>query len=102
MLSCLHASNPMSVDKLLNSPEENILKEHPTDEDFCRVDTNSEKRETRSKLSSVAQPGRKRKMQLIPHNARKYLCGRAEGAPEVDGGAIRQCRHDGDFFHRSY
>ncbi|KAG6949686.1 hypothetical protein JG687_00014701 [Phytophthora cactorum] len=28
MLSHLHASNPMSVDKLLNSPEENVLKEH--------------------------------------------------------------------------
>ncbi|KAG6971589.1 hypothetical protein JG687_00001949 [Phytophthora cactorum] len=61
MLSRLHASNP------------NVFKKHPTDENFCRVDTNSEDK-TRSKLSSVAQPGRKRKMQLIPHQRPKiYL-----------------------------
>ncbi|KAG6965134.1 hypothetical protein JG687_00005582 [Phytophthora cactorum] len=58
MLSRLHASNPMLVDKLLNSP----------DEDFCRVDTNSENK-TRSMLSSVVQPGRKRKM--LPHQRPK-------------------------------
>ncbi|KAG2782531.1 hypothetical protein PC116_g24982 [Phytophthora cactorum] len=28
---------------VLNPPEENILMEDPTDEDFCHVDTNSER-----------------------------------------------------------
>ncbi|KAG6965115.1 hypothetical protein JG687_00005603 [Phytophthora cactorum] len=78
----------MSVDKPLDSPEENVLK------DFCRVNTNSENK-TRSKLSSVAQPGRK--MQLIPHQRPKISL-----PPEVDGRAIRQRRRDGDLFQRSY
>ncbi|KAG3123888.1 hypothetical protein PC128_g27565 [Phytophthora cactorum] len=56
MLSRVHASNPMPVDELLNPPEEIVLKEHPTDEDFCRVDTNSENK-TRSELSSVDATG---------------------------------------------
>ncbi|KAG6976324.1 hypothetical protein JG688_00001482 [Phytophthora aleatoria] len=60
MLSRLHASNPMSVDELLNPPVEYVLKEHPTDEDFRRVDTNSENK-TRSELSSAS---RKTKMRL--------------------------------------
>ncbi|KAG3127543.1 hypothetical protein PC129_g21525 [Phytophthora cactorum] len=34
--------NPMPVDELLNPLEEIVIKEHPTDGDFCRVDTNSE------------------------------------------------------------
>ncbi|KAG6943445.1 hypothetical protein JG687_00018461 [Phytophthora cactorum] len=42
MMSRLHASNPMPVDEMLNPP----------DEDFCRIDTNSEY-EARSELSSV-------------------------------------------------
>ncbi|KAG4063379.1 hypothetical protein PC123_g1850 [Phytophthora cactorum] len=86
MLPRLHASNTMSVDELLNPPEENVLIEDPTDEDFCRVDTNSENK-TRSELT---QPGRTTKMQVIPGQRRKSLCGRAEGAPAVDGAAIRQ------------
>ncbi|KAG2762660.1 hypothetical protein JG687_00015580 [Phytophthora cactorum] len=56
MLSRLHASNPMSVDELLNPPEENVLMEDPTDEDFCRVFTNSEY-EARSELTSVDATG---------------------------------------------
>ncbi|KAG6962803.1 hypothetical protein JG688_00008432 [Phytophthora aleatoria] len=52
MLSRLRASNTMSVDELLNPPEENVLMEDPTDEDYCRVDSNSEN-EIRSELSSV-------------------------------------------------
>ncbi|KAG2759736.1 hypothetical protein PC129_g24731 [Phytophthora cactorum] len=27
----------MSVDELLNPPEEIVLKEHPTDKDFCAL-----------------------------------------------------------------
>ncbi|KAG2771722.1 hypothetical protein JG687_00010418 [Phytophthora cactorum] len=46
----------MSVDELLNPPEENVLMEYPTDEDFCRVDTNSEYK-ARSELSSVDATG---------------------------------------------
>ncbi|KAG3097872.1 hypothetical protein PI124_g15553 [Phytophthora idaei] len=42
----------MSVDELLNPLEENDLMEDPTDEDYCRVDSNSEN-EIRSELSSV-------------------------------------------------
>ncbi|KAG6977017.1 hypothetical protein JG688_00000818 [Phytophthora aleatoria] len=56
MLPRLHASNTMSVDELLNPPKENVLIEDPTDEDFCRVDTNSENK-TRSELSSVDATG---------------------------------------------
>ncbi|KAF1778846.1 hypothetical protein GQ600_9900 [Phytophthora cactorum] len=52
MLSRLRASNTMSVDELLNPPEENVLMEDPTDEDYCPVDSNSEN-EIRSELSSV-------------------------------------------------
>ncbi|KAG3246990.1 hypothetical protein PI124_g8308 [Phytophthora idaei] len=44
MMSRLHASNP------------NVLTEDPTDEDFCRVDANSEY-EARSELSSVDATG---------------------------------------------
>ncbi|KAG3110208.1 hypothetical protein PI124_g14805 [Phytophthora idaei] len=46
----------MPVDELLNPPEEIVLKEHPTGEDFCHVDTNSENK-TRSELSSVDATG---------------------------------------------
>ncbi|KAG6946753.1 hypothetical protein JG688_00015863 [Phytophthora aleatoria] len=53
MLSHLHASYPMSVDKLLNPPEENVLMEH---QDFRRFDTNSENK-TRNELSSVEATG---------------------------------------------
>ncbi|KAG3099921.1 hypothetical protein PI125_g14896 [Phytophthora idaei] len=53
MLSHLHAPNPVPVDVLLNPPEEIVLK---ADEDFCRVDTNSENK-TRSELSSVDATG---------------------------------------------
>ncbi|KAG2761976.1 hypothetical protein PC116_g22180 [Phytophthora cactorum] len=42
----------MSVGEL-NPPEENILMEDPTDEDFCLIDTNSE----RSALSSSNTTG---------------------------------------------
>ncbi|KAG6942452.1 hypothetical protein JG688_00018104 [Phytophthora aleatoria] len=42
----LHASNPTSVDEMLNPP----------DEDFCGIDTNSEY-EARSELSSVDATG---------------------------------------------
>ncbi|KAG6968378.1 hypothetical protein JG688_00005832 [Phytophthora aleatoria] len=41
---CCHASNSMSVGELLNPSEEKFLMEDPTDEDYCRVDTNSETR----------------------------------------------------------
>ncbi|KAF1774180.1 hypothetical protein GQ600_17695 [Phytophthora cactorum] len=102
MLSRLHASNPMSVDKPLDSPEENVLK------DFCRVNTNSENK-TRSKLSSVAQPV---DSTPTPENiSAEELKGSLQlflftsvlqGAPEVDGRAIRQRRRDGDLFQRSY
>ncbi|RAW43053.1 hypothetical protein PC110_g826 [Phytophthora cactorum] len=56
MLLRLHASNTMSVDELLNPPEENVLMEDPTDEDFCPVETNSEY-DSRSQLSSVDATG---------------------------------------------
>ncbi|KAG3111408.1 hypothetical protein PI124_g9847 [Phytophthora idaei] len=46
----------MSVGELLNPSEENILVEDPTDEDFCRVDANSEN-EIRSELSSADATG---------------------------------------------
>ncbi|KAG3080458.1 hypothetical protein PI124_g18355 [Phytophthora idaei] len=46
MLSRVHASK-ISVGEL-NPPEENILMEDPTDEDFCRIDTNSERSELNS------------------------------------------------------
>ncbi|KAG2834147.1 hypothetical protein PC129_g21312 [Phytophthora cactorum] len=46
----------MSVGELLNPSEENILVEDPTDEDFCRVFTNSEY-EARSELTSVDATG---------------------------------------------
>ncbi|KAG2924733.1 hypothetical protein PC116_g833 [Phytophthora cactorum] len=46
----------MPVDELLNPPEENFRKEHPTHESFCHVDTNSENK-TRSELSSVDATG---------------------------------------------
>ncbi|KAG6967373.1 hypothetical protein JG688_00006336 [Phytophthora aleatoria] len=70
----------MPVDELLNPP----------DEDFCRVDTNSENK-TSIELSSVDATGWEDEDAAASHaNARKYLFGRAEGAPEVDGGAIRQ------------
>ncbi|KAL4164884.1 hypothetical protein KRP22_003625 [Phytophthora ramorum] len=39
MLTRLHPSNPMSVEELLNPPDENILADEPTDEDFCRVES---------------------------------------------------------------
>ncbi|KAG6614683.1 tigger transposable element-derived protein 6-like [Phytophthora cinnamomi] len=35
MLSWLHATDPMTVEELLGLPEENIIMEEPTDEDFC-------------------------------------------------------------------
>ncbi|KAG2773431.1 hypothetical protein Pcac1_g15764 [Phytophthora cactorum] len=47
--SCVHS---MSVGELLNPSEETIFMEDPTDEDYCRVDTNSEN-EIRSELSSA-------------------------------------------------
>ncbi|KAG6956936.1 hypothetical protein JG687_00010288 [Phytophthora cactorum] len=56
MLSRLHVSNPMPADELLNPPEENVLNDHPTDEDFCRVDANSANK-TRSKLSTMDATG---------------------------------------------
>ncbi|ETI34965.1 hypothetical protein F441_18505 [Phytophthora nicotianae CJ01A1] len=37
MLSRLHAKDPMSVDKLLNPPDENTTTEDSTDKHFCRV-----------------------------------------------------------------
>ncbi|KUF79051.1 hypothetical protein AM587_10001669 [Phytophthora nicotianae] len=37
MLSRLHVKDPMSVDELLNPPDENTAAEDPTDEDFCGV-----------------------------------------------------------------
>ncbi|KUF77879.1 hypothetical protein AM587_10004867 [Phytophthora nicotianae] len=37
MLSRLHVKDPMSVDELLNPPDEYIAAEDPTDEDFCGV-----------------------------------------------------------------
>ncbi|KAG6943361.1 hypothetical protein JG688_00017644 [Phytophthora aleatoria] len=46
----------MSVDELLNPPEENDLMVDPTDEDFYRVDTNSEF-EAKGELSSVYATG---------------------------------------------
>ncbi|KAG2872055.1 hypothetical protein PC114_g26590 [Phytophthora cactorum] len=39
----------MSVDKLLNPPEENVLMEH---QDFRRIDTNSENK-TRNELKEL-------------------------------------------------
>ncbi|KAG3095418.1 hypothetical protein PI124_g16226 [Phytophthora idaei] len=51
----------MPVDELLNPPEETVLKEHPTDEDICLVDTNS-KNKTKSELSSANAIGRKSKI----------------------------------------
>ncbi|KAG3084321.1 hypothetical protein PI124_g18696 [Phytophthora idaei] len=56
MMARLHASNPTSVDEMLNPPEENVFIEDPTDEDFCSIDTNSEY-EARSELSSVDRTG---------------------------------------------
>ncbi|KAG6951013.1 hypothetical protein JG687_00013886 [Phytophthora cactorum] len=42
---------------ITNPPDKDILREDvPTDEDFCRVDTNSEN-ETRSELTSVDATG---------------------------------------------
>ncbi|KAG3097430.1 hypothetical protein PI124_g10209 [Phytophthora idaei] len=46
----------MSVDELLNPPEENDFMEDPTDEDFYRVDTNSEY-EPKGEMSSVYATG---------------------------------------------
>ncbi|KAG6950815.1 hypothetical protein JG688_00013996 [Phytophthora aleatoria] len=66
MLSRLHASNTISVDELLNPSEVNVLMEDPTDEDFCRIDTNS-KSETRS----GTEPGRTTKIQLVPRKCLK-------------------------------
>ncbi|KAG6975165.1 hypothetical protein JG688_00002656 [Phytophthora aleatoria] len=36
-MSRLHAMDRMSVDELLNPPDENTTSEEPTDEDFCGV-----------------------------------------------------------------
>ncbi|KAG3087991.1 hypothetical protein PI124_g17800 [Phytophthora idaei] len=46
----------MSVGELLNPPEENVLMEDPTDEDFCPVETNFEY-DVRNQLSSVDATG---------------------------------------------
>ncbi|KAG6970055.1 hypothetical protein JG688_00005062 [Phytophthora aleatoria] len=35
MLSWLHAANPLTVEELLNLPEESVIMDEPTDEDFC-------------------------------------------------------------------
>uniref|UniRef100_A0AAV1U7C4 HTH CENPB-type domain-containing protein n=1 Tax=Peronospora matthiolae TaxID=2874970 RepID=A0AAV1U7C4_9STRA len=35
MLTYLHATNPLSVEELLNLPEESVIMDDPTDEDFC-------------------------------------------------------------------
>ncbi|OWY94112.1 Retroelement [Phytophthora megakarya] len=35
MLSWLHAADPLTVEELLDLPEENVIMEEPTDEDFC-------------------------------------------------------------------
>ncbi|CEG50361.1 tigger transposable element-derived protein 6-like [Plasmopara halstedii] len=35
MLSWLHAVNPLTVDELIYMPEENVIMDEPTDEDFC-------------------------------------------------------------------
>jgi hypothetical protein len=35
MLAWLHASSPMSVDELLDLPDERTIMDEPTDEDFC-------------------------------------------------------------------
>ncbi|RMX70048.1 hypothetical protein DD238_000899 [Peronospora effusa] len=35
MLSWLHAAEPLTVEELLNLPEEGVIMDEPTDEDFC-------------------------------------------------------------------
>ncbi|CAH0488246.1 unnamed protein product [Peronospora farinosa] len=35
MLSWLHAAEPLTVEELLNLPEESVIMDEPTDEDFC-------------------------------------------------------------------
>ncbi|KAG7387155.1 hypothetical protein PHYPSEUDO_014675 [Phytophthora pseudosyringae] len=35
MLSWLHAADPLTVEELLNLPEESVIMDEPTDEDFC-------------------------------------------------------------------
>ncbi|CAH0482464.1 unnamed protein product [Peronospora belbahrii] len=53
MLSWLHAADPLTVDELLNLPEEYVIMDEPTNEDFCAA-VESEKVVVQQKKTKAA------------------------------------------------